>query len=114
MIAEVFSVKWLGITTRASNPNYSLTILKIYAQEFSKNIELEQLTDIALLEELFELKGEENYNRILIYDIDELDSWNGLKEFVNTYDKYNKDFSTVKQDLHSDMEIPLGYLTGVI
>lgn len=107
-------MKWLGITTNLTTPNHSLTILKFYACGGGKWIDLVQLPDIRLLGNLLEFKGGRQYDRILIYDISELDSWKDLRKLSDICDKYGKDFTIVKQDLHSDVEVPIGYLTSVL
>lgn len=107
-------MKWLGITTKVTDANHPLTILKYYACGSGKKIDLVRLADIRLLDNLFECKDERQYNRILIYDIDELNSWRDLKELSDICDRYNKDYTIVKQDLHSDVEVPIGYLTSVL
>lgn len=104
----------LGVTFNFSNPHYSLLAMDLYGRINKMDIDLYHLADFDLLESFIHLNKHRKYTRVVIYDIDELETWDRVRELVNICSKYNLEFSIIKQDIHSDVEVPIGYLTNVI
>lgn len=113
-IMEVFCMRSLGITLDIANPDYKLTVIRILTRGNLKEVDLMQLADIRLLERTLEMRSDQQYNRIIIYDLHELDSWEDLKELTDVCKRYNMSFSFLKQDLHSDEEIEFSKLIYAI
>ncbi|MHA6252766.1 hypothetical protein [Oceanobacillus sp. CAU 1775] len=103
-------MKTLGLTLDIANPDYKLSVLRILTRGNGKEIDLMQIADIRLLEQLLEMRSEQQYDRVVIYDLHELDSWEDLKELTNVCKQNDLEFSFLKQDLHSDEKIELSKL----
>lgn len=97
-----------------ANPKCNLTVLGIYSRVRGKQVDLTQIADVELLESLFEIRDVKQYDRVLFFSIRELHGWDELRYLVNTCNKYNIEWSFVREDIHSDVEVPVDYLTGVI
>ena len=104
----------LGITLDIVNPDYYLTVIRILTREDSEKIDLVRLADIQLLENLLELRDEQQYDRIIFYDLQEFDSWEDLKELADVCERNDMQFSFLKQDLHSDKELKFNKLIFAI
>ena len=104
----------LGITLDIANPDYKLTVIRILTRGDGKEVDLIQLADIRLLEQVLEMKCDWVYDRVVIYDLHELNGWEDLKELADVCKQYVMEFTFLKQDLHSDEKIEIGELISVI
>jgi len=107
-------MKWIGITLDIANPNYHLTVIRILGRGNYNEVDLVQLADIKLLDLLLEMRNEKQYDRVVFYDLQELDSWEDLKELADVCNRYNMQFSFLKQDLHSDKKLRFNKLIYAI
>lgn len=107
-------MKWLGITLNLNDYQSPLSFLDLYGHLHKKDIDLIRLADIDLLEGLNKLIGFENYERIVFFSIDEIGEWSNLCELTNVCDKFNLEYSFVNEGIHSDIEVRIGELIGVI
>lgn len=107
-------MKWLGITLDIADPDYQLTVIRILGQGNGNQVELTQLADISLLELFLEMKSDQKYDRVVFYDLHELESWSNLKVLTDVCARYGMSFSFLRQDLHSDEKIEFADLIAVI
>jgi len=91
----------LGVTLDIANPNYYLTVIRLFTRHENTEIDLVPLADIRLLEDILRFREERNYDRVIFYDLDELDGWDDFEELAEVCKQYNMEFSFLKQDIHS-------------
>jgi hypothetical protein len=107
---------YFGITFNGENYPDIKERLEEHAIFFNKNLEMHLLVDLNILEIYFKSMDLKEIDRVILYDYEELGSWEKFKQFSNLCRKYRLDFSIIKkcQDLHSDVDVPITYLTGII
>ncbi len=89
--------------------------LQEHASFFNKKLEMHLMVDLNLLEIYFKSMDITIIDRVLLYDLEELGSWETFKRFSNLCRKYGLEYSIIKKsiDLHSDVDVPIGYLMDI-
>lgn len=91
----------LGVTLDNINPDYYLTVIRLFTRHENKEIDLIPLRDIRTLEEILKFRQKRNYDRVIFYDLDELGGMNDFEELAGICKQHNMEFSFLKQDSHS-------------
>lgn len=91
----------LGVTLDIVNPDYYLTVIRLFTRHENKEIDLIPLADIRLLEDILQFREERNYDRVIFYDLDELNGMDDFEELAEVCKQFNMEFSFLKQDIHS-------------
>ncbi|AIF45634.1 hypothetical protein [Virgibacillus sp. SK37] len=106
--------KYFGVTFNFEEYNYVKHMLTDHASAFNKRINIFLLLNIDMLEIYISQIDRTLFDRVLIYDHEELGSWENLKQFSLICNKYNLEWSILKQDLHSDVPLELDYLLEIV
>ncbi|KUP08427.1 hypothetical protein Q75_02890 [Bacillus coahuilensis p1.1.43] len=88
--------------------------LQIHSQIVSKKMKMYLMASVDHLAFHLRFIDRTCIDRIIMYDFEEIGNWETLKEFSNVCKKYNINWSIIRQDIHSDVDVPLDYLTDVI
>lgn len=82
--------------------------LEEHARFFNKKLEMYLLVDLDILELYFKNIDLKTIDRVILYDYEELGSWEKFKKFSNLCREYDLEYSIIKKniDLHSDTEVP--------
>ncbi|MBS3678945.1 hypothetical protein KGF86_01835 [Ornithinibacillus massiliensis] len=107
-------LKYLGICTNFGDYPYITDMLVDWAEFDEKKIDCFLLDDIGMLDFLLKFIDRTTFSRVLVYDIEEIDSLKNLKSFSNICRKYNLEWSIIRQDLHSDVAVEPDYLLKVV
>lgn len=107
---------YFGITFNKERYSEIIERLKEHAGVFNKKLEMQLMVDLNLLELYFKAMDLTMVDRVLLYNYEELGSWENFKRFSTLCRKYGLEYSIVKksQDLHSDVEVPIDYLMDII
>ncbi|MEN2465640.1 hypothetical protein [Ornithinibacillus sp. JPR2-1] len=105
---------YFGITFNGERYTDIEKSLQIHADFFHKKLQMYLLVNVDLLELHLKFIDPKVIDRVLMYDYEELGSWGEFKRFSNICKAYGLEYSIIKQDIHSDVDIPLGYLTNII
>jgi hypothetical protein len=106
--------RYLGISTDFGEFPYLCDGLKAYAEFDNRHIDCYLLPDFSLFEELIKIIDITKYSRVMVYDLTELGGIENFKKFADLCLVYNWEYSIVKQNLHSDIDIPINYFLSVI
>gem|GEM_PF-4275050 len=107
---------YFGLTF--NKESYSEITLKLqeHANFFKRRLIMHLMVDLNILEMHFKSMDVKSIDRVLLYEYEELGSWENFKRFSNLCKKYGLEYSIIKKtvDLHSDVDVPIGYLTEII
>ncbi|WP_156289881.1 hypothetical protein [Oceanobacillus salinisoli] len=107
---------YYGITFNVAKCQEITVKLQEHARFFNKKLEMHLVVDLSVLESYLKSMDLTIIDRILLYDYEELGSWDNFKRFSNLCKEYGLEYSIIKKtiDLHSDVDVPIGYLTDII
>ncbi|MBS4193719.1 MULTISPECIES: hypothetical protein [Bacillaceae] len=106
---------FLGVVFDLKKYNQYAESIKIHGDLFYKKTMVISLNDVSLLNEFLNMEKENNnIQRVIIYDYEEFRELKNFKIFENTCSKHRLEFSILRQDLHSDVPVELGYMLQVI
>ncbi|SES89380.1 hypothetical protein SAMN05421676_10243 [Salinibacillus kushneri] len=88
--------------------------LKNHANFLNRELKMYLLVNIDLLELYIQFIDPKTVDRVLLYDYKELGNWEDFKRFSKICKKYGLEYSIIQQDIHSDVDLPIGYLTDII
>ncbi|TFB21444.1 hypothetical protein E3U55_09030 [Filobacillus milosensis] len=107
---------YIGLTFKRERYSEITEMLQDHARLFDRKLEMYLMVDLNLLELHFKSMDLAVIDRVLLYDYEELGNWENFKRFSNLCKKFGLEFSIIKKtvDLHSDVDVPIGYLTEII
>ncbi|MEZ7792193.1 hypothetical protein [Niallia circulans] len=107
---------YLGLTFNPEKYSDVTERLQEHASIFNKKLEMHLMVDLNLLEIYFKSMDLTIIDRVLLYDLEKMCSWEIFKSFSNLCRKYGLEYSIIKKsiDLHSDVDVPIGYLVDII
>lgn len=107
---------YIGLTFKKERYPEITERLQKHAKLFNRKLEMYLMVDLNFLELHFKSMELAVIDRVLLYDYEELGSWKNFKRFSNLCRKYGLEYSIIKNtiDLHSDVDVPIGYLTEII
>lgn len=106
--------RYLGVSTDFGEFPYLCESLKEYAEFDERHIDCYLLNNFGHFEDLIKVIDRTKYSRVVVYDLKELGGVENFKTFATLCFKYNWEYSIVKQDLNSDVDIPINYFFKVI
>lgn len=106
---------YFGITFNGEKYPEIKKKLEEHAIFFNKKLEMNLLVDLNILELYFNSMDCSKVDRVILYDYEELGSWENFKKFSNLCIQYGLEYSIVKKsvDLHSDVDTSLPYLFSI-
>lgn len=105
---------YFGITLKITSYKDVQESLQIYSQLYNKQLRMVILADLDLLDLHLQFVDKSTIDRIVLYSYEELGSWENLKKFSQYCQKHNLEWGIVKEDLYSDLDTPINYLTNVL
>ncbi|QJX64598.1 hypothetical protein HLK66_25060 [Niallia circulans] len=107
---------YFGLTFNGERYQEITERLQQHARFFNKKLEMHLVADLNLLELYLKSMDLTIIDRVLLYDYEELGSWENFKRFSNLCRRYGLEYSIIKKsiDLHSDVDVPIGYITEII
>lgn len=105
---------YFGLTFNVENYEDITESLQIHSEIVGKKMKMYLMASVEHLEFHLKFIDRTCIDRIVLYDYKELGNWETFKKFSNLCKKYNIHYSICRQDLHSDIDVPLDYLTDII
>lgn len=104
---------FLGVEFNTTNHVENCYQLFSFADVVGKKIQIIQLPHVDLLEVQLGMIDVKEIERIILTDYEELGDFYSFKQFHNTCSRFSLSYSILKQDLHSDVDLPVAYLMDV-
>lgn len=98
--------RYLGVITDENDIDSYKETMTTYASIVNKKIDLVLISDTRLFQKFLQVNYIK-YCRVIFYDYDEFVNFNQFRDIFSITQKFNLEFSIIKQDLHSDVALSL-------